>query len=232
MSYRQALALATLLDEVNTRAPRRSTASDGWIGDAAHRSRTSDHNPWVDDGVVTARDFTDDPSGGHNATEFAEFLRTSRDPRIKYVIDQGRMFSSYDSSGGPAWAWRNYSGSNQHIQHTHVSVQPYKNLYDSVTPWGWADARTDNDLEATMFCKQGDKGSPAVNYWQRVLRQLGQNVTVDGDYGAGTAKAVAAVTGSNGEQIGSYQMLVLNLRLYGRGGKSLTLADIAKALTD
>lgn len=64
MSWRLAPALVTLRDEINKRFPNRSTISDGTIGDAAHASRDSDHNPWVIDtdgvGVVTAIDITED----------------------------------------------------------------------------------------------------------------------------------------------------------------------------
>lgn len=231
MSWRVALALDTLLDEVNARAPKRSTASDGSIGDADHASRTSDHNPWVpppNGGVVTARDITDDPANGHNATELAEFLRLSRDPRIKYVIDQGRMFSSYPTSTCPAWTWRSYSGVNAHLQHTHVSVQPTPSLYDSTRPWGWADKEapmTAGDFVAGVA--KGDKGGQ-VRYWQRKMNRAvpaEHRIVADGDYGAATVALLKRITGGDGDQIGAVQAdriehaIDVHARMKAGGGK-------------
>ena len=201
MGWRVALSLDQLLDEVNARAPRRSTISDGSIGDAAHSSRTSDHNP-NSRGVVQARDITDDPRGGHDATAFAEYLRSTRDPRIKYVIDQGRMFSSYSTSSRAAWQWGPYTGVNAHKQHTHVSVNDNPSLYDSTKSWGWADANA--ATEVSMFVNKGDKGT-AVRYWQRRLNRCvpqDDRITPDGDYGPATDKLVKAVTGRDGGKIG------------------------------
>lgn len=195
MSWRVAAALDVLLDEVNAAAPNRSTVSDGSIGDTAHSSRTSDHNP-NSRGVVRARDFTDDKTGGHNADDFAEFLRRSQDPRIKYVIDEGRMFSSYPTSSYPAWTWRPYSGVNAHTKHTHVSVQDAPSLYDSTKPWGWSSATTE---EATVYCKQEDTGQ-VVAGWQVRLRFLGAyEGKIDGVYGANTVAAVSEIVGPNND---------------------------------
>jgi hypothetical protein len=121
MAWRVAYSLMTILAQVDEAAPNRSKAADGTIGDAAHSSRTSDHNPDAN-GVVRARDITHDPANGADMHALTEALRLSRDPRIKYVIWNARMFSSYATSTFPAWAWRPYSGSNLHLKHAHLSV--------------------------------------------------------------------------------------------------------------
>jgi hypothetical protein len=82
MTWRVASSLEVLLKQVNEKYPQRSKVADGAIGDAAHASRGSDHNPWVHDGnvgIVTARDFTHDPLHGLDSEHLAEALRLSRD---------------------------------------------------------------------------------------------------------------------------------------------------------
>lgn len=115
-----AAPLVSLYLQLNATAPRRSTVSDGSIGDAAHSSRASDHNPVR--GVVRALDITDDPAGGMDALWLREALRASEDPRIRYVISEGQMFSAYPTAKHPAWTWRPYNGVNGHFQHVHISV--------------------------------------------------------------------------------------------------------------
>lgn len=110
-------ALTYLLAQVNAMAPSRSKASDGTIGDTAHASRKSDHNPDAF-GIVNAIDITHDPENGCNAALIAEALRKSHDCRIKYVIHAGRIFSSKVLP----WTWRPYTGENAHAHHVHVSV--------------------------------------------------------------------------------------------------------------
>lgn len=137
-TWRVARSLEVLLMQIDKRAPNRSKASDGAIGDAAHASRDSDHNPWVQDngvGIVTARDFTHDPVRGADMRKLSERLRRHRDPRIKYVIFDERMFSSYPTSGYAAFTWRPYYGPNPHGTHMHVSVLPEKEYYDSRKRW-------------------------------------------------------------------------------------------------
>lgn len=129
-----------LLGEVNASAPTRSKASDGGIGDARHARSVSDHNPCRCCRVVTARDFTHDPAGGFDAGAFAEWLRhrvaTGREPRVKYVISNRRIFSGVNQPH-PAGVWRKYTGANPHTKHVHVSVRHDAQHYDNAAPWGW-----------------------------------------------------------------------------------------------
>ena len=140
MAWRVAKSLDVLLKEVDTRWPGRPKQSDGTIGDKNHQARNSDHNPWClppRGGVVTARDITEWVTDGVEMNDvLAEHLRARRDPRIKYVISDGRMFSSYPTRACPPWTWRKYSGTNAHTKHVHVSVQSAPGLYDSKDPWG------------------------------------------------------------------------------------------------
>jgi hypothetical protein len=134
MAWRVAKSLLRLREQVNTMAPDRSKASDGTIGDAAHASRTSDHNPWVKDGsigIVTAMDITHDIPHGCDAQALVDALVNSRDPRIKYIIYNRRKISSKIQP----WVWRNYTGANPHTKHFHLSVLPDKAFYDSEESW-------------------------------------------------------------------------------------------------
>ncbi len=136
--WRVALGLETLRKQLNAKFPNRSKLSDGGIGDPSHQSRSSDHNPWVREGsmgVVTARDFTHDKANGCDCEKLAESLRAARDSRVKYIIWNRRICSSFPKNGKPAWAWRAYAGSNGHTHHLHLSVKPAKSLYDSETSW-------------------------------------------------------------------------------------------------
>lgn len=136
MTWRVAESLDVLLAQWNAAHPGRLVASDGSIGDAAHATRESDHNPWVGpaaDGkmIVTARDFTHDPAHGADADALAEALKQRKDPRVKYVIRARRIWSLARDSEG----WRPYAGPNPHLKHVHVSVSPLERLYDSTAHW-------------------------------------------------------------------------------------------------
>lgn len=126
-------SLKTLLAQVNKLAPKRSKASDGWIGDQAHMSRHSDHNP-EPDGTVDARDFTNDPSGGCDARKLAQAILDSRDPRLSYVISNGEIaHGRLGAKGKKPWTWYKYTGANGHFHHCHVSV--LDEGQDDTTPW-------------------------------------------------------------------------------------------------
>lgn len=116
-----------LRKQVNTRWPERDKRSDGWIGDSAHSSRTSDHNPdWSDEfspGVVRAIDMDEDLLGPSFpdpdvGRRLADQLRGAgmTDGRIRYVIHEGLI-----TSGLRAWRWKPYAGTNPHDHHIHVS---------------------------------------------------------------------------------------------------------------
>jgi lysozyme family protein len=141
--WRVAAALKQLRAQADAAFPHRDKANDGTIGDAAHQSRASDHNPWVTDGgsgVVTAIDITNDPGHGCAAERIVEALRASRDRRIKYLIWNRRIANASAIGAVAPWTWRAYTGPSPHDHHFHLSVKADKALYDDDTPWSITNA--------------------------------------------------------------------------------------------
>ena len=139
-SWHVARSLNVLRDEINASAPKRSKASDGSIGDAAHSARLSDHNPCSCHGAVCARDLTHDPAGGFDSYKFADWLRSrcqsGVEKRVKYIISNRRIASGTIGN----WNWRSYSGANPHSKHCHVSVSHGPSAFDNPKSWGWKAA--------------------------------------------------------------------------------------------
>lgn len=159
---RIANSLAVLRGQVDVAYPSRDKSSDGWIGDAAHQATVSDHNPNAA-GVVQALDITHDPSGGVDTYHLAEVLRANRDPRIKYVISNGKIFSSLVSP----WQWRTYTGVNAHAHHIHVSVDDDPSKYDDGRTWNLhlppQLAMQFTGITATVFGGPGDEQPTAYS---------------------------------------------------------------------
>lgn len=184
MTWRVAKSLLLLREQVNAAYPNRSKDSDGTLGDASHSARTSDHNPDTD-GVVKAMDLTHDPKNGFDSYGFAEMLRQNRDPRIKYVISNHRIWSSQVDP----FVWRPYNGSNPHDHHVHISVMKSANLYDSTTPWKLGAIAVTRPptvpvKEPRSTVKLGDTGYN-VEYLQRML-----GVKESGQFDEATMEAV------------------------------------------
>lgn len=195
-----AKSLETYRAEVNARWPKRRKDGDGTIGDAAHASRSSDHNPWVVDAkgrhVVTAIDITHDPAGGCDSYALAEFLRKSRDPRIKYIISNRKIASAQDD-----WAWRKYTGKNPHDHHMHMSVHETEALCNSTKEWGIADAHVipataeEHPPEMPPTLRKGAEGKYVILLQQR-LGFTGKSV--DGKFGEQTWSKVKSFQAAKG----------------------------------
>jgi len=118
----------TLRDQMNRKFKKRDKRSDGWIGDAAHQARKSDHNP-DHNGVVFAIDI-DENFGPRKwaptpikarrlANQLARYAKSGKpgSDRIKYVIYNGRIASG--TYRDFFWTWR--KGNWGHYQHIHIS---------------------------------------------------------------------------------------------------------------
>lgn len=141
MAWRAAKSLLTLHAQLKagSRAAPPATGAAEWglIGDVAHDS-TSDHAPHDFPGwgsqIVTAADFPNRPDLGLNAAAVLDAIRQSRDSRVKYGISNGHIFSNRPVGNYAAWAWRPYSGSDQHETHGHLSVVGDARA-DDTRPW-------------------------------------------------------------------------------------------------
>jgi hypothetical protein len=127
-------SLVRLRTEVNATWPTRSKASDGWIGDAAHAARASDHNP-DNSGRVHAIDVT--VAGIDKARLIA---RAIADPRTAYVISDRRIWENPAAYPGRGY-WRAYTGTNPHVAHVHISSRR-GSWADSTASWGVSTAAT------------------------------------------------------------------------------------------
>lgn len=131
-----------LVAEINARWPKRDRSSDGTIGDAAHATRSSDHNPFVVKngiGIVRARDVDKDGIDAPWLVEHLRQLGARGDPRLRpggYIIFNRRITSPDFSR------WNAYNGSNPHTMHFHVSFSTDTGPagFDSTAGWGITNA--------------------------------------------------------------------------------------------
>lgn len=189
MVWKVCPSLETLHGQLNQLAPSRSRVSDGSIGDAAHATRSSDHNPhlylrgmhWV-----SARDWTNDPRGGLDCTKLATSLISSRDSRIKYLIWDGRICAG--AAGPSPWRWRSYSGTNPHRAHLHLSVVDGAGALDP-RAWQLPDLAPGRDTTSYQLGTVGPGVlhlQQILNRWYPTLPQL----TEDGTFGPKTEERV------------------------------------------
>lgn len=140
MAWRAARSLLVLHRQLQAGAPRArppATGADEWglVGDAAH-DPTSDHTPhnfagWGSQ-IVTAADFPNRPDLGLDAHQVLDDIRRSKDPRAKYGISNGEIFSNHaveeHGRSYDPWDWRPYLKSNgtypadRHFTHGHLST--------------------------------------------------------------------------------------------------------------
>ena len=125
-------SLIAARNEANAIAPRRRRTSDGWLGDAAHQARESDHNPTSVGGqqMVHALDLSHDPAGGFDAHAHARNIAARHDPRVKYIISNRQIWNPSVSPN-----WRPYRGTNGHTIHIHISIRPTTAARNDTSPW-------------------------------------------------------------------------------------------------
>jgi hypothetical protein len=145
--WRTATSLLVLLGQYNTLFPGRDKSADGTIGDAAHLSRTSDHNPDAN-GIVHALDITHDPKHGLDIAVEAQKLADSRDSRIKYIIVNRKIMEPAKSG----WVWKPYNLEDPHTGHMHISV----NSVNADDPTSW-DITKGEDMPTLATKEQVDQ---------------------------------------------------------------------------
>lgn len=125
MSWKLSAAAERMRKEIDALFPDRDKRSDGAKGDSKHAARESDHNP-DENGWVRAIDIDEDVWGKNNQNPTIANVLAGRiaaigktDPRIKYVIFEGKIWSKNLN-----WKGRPYSGSNSHEHHIHISFNP------------------------------------------------------------------------------------------------------------
>lgn len=190
MSWRLARSLVRLREQLNLAYPGRDRTSDGAIGDAKHKSRKSDHNAWITyqgTGVVTAIDIDEDVDQTGTVEPIIKAIQASLDPRVKYIIYEGRI-----TIKGDIGKWKKYNGVNPHKHHAHISVSADPRLFDDERTWTLglptdtvASAPPDETVKPLV-----KRGSIAPNEIMLIQRRL--MLTADGHFGAKTETEVKA----------------------------------------
>lgn len=165
-----AASLVNLRAEINARWPKRDKRSDGWIGDAAHAARVSDHNP-DSRGIVHAIDV--DKDGIDPIFVISRCLRDNWP--TKYVIFNRKIWT-------PANDWRSktYTGSNPHTGHIHISIKSGVNWESA--KWHWGIATPDPQQPPAQISGSVDEMSEWRFYFDTAQSQL--NVISGGLFGA------------------------------------------------
>ncbi len=186
MGWRLAESLKKLREQINAAYPNRDKSSDGSIGDTSHSARKSDHNPNAA-GVVCAIDIDEDLTPTNTVAGIVAQLQISKDPRIKYIIYEGRI-----TVKGDITRWKPYTGVNPHRHHAHISVNSDPRLADDRREWAIAGALDAQDEPPPVAktattprdLKIGDEGDD-VKALQKAL-----GINADGIFGRNTRATV------------------------------------------
>jgi hypothetical protein len=116
-------AAIAVLRQATAIKPLRKKASDGLLPSAAHINQ----NPNSDHNTGYAVDLTHDKLGGIDCVNLFQELKA--DKRVKYLIFQGKIWSVDRASEGD----REYTGSNKHNKHLHISIK--EGCGDDTSPW-------------------------------------------------------------------------------------------------
>jgi hypothetical protein len=118
-------AAIAVLRQATAISPSRKKVSDGLLPSKAHinQSPNSDHNTGF------AVDLTDDPKHGIDCADI--FQKLKEDKRVKYLIFKGKIWSVERAAEGD----REYSGSNPHNKHLHISIND--GMGKDTSPWFW-----------------------------------------------------------------------------------------------
>lgn len=118
-------AAIAVLRQATAISPSRKKVSDGLLPSKAHISQSpnSDHNTGL------AVDLTDDPKNGIDCADI--FQKLKEDKRVKYLIFKGKIWSVERAAEGD----REYSGSNPHNKHLHISIN--ESMGNDTSPWFW-----------------------------------------------------------------------------------------------
>jgi hypothetical protein len=118
-------AAIAVLRQATALFPKRKKLSDGLLPSLAHRkaSPNSDHNTGL------AVDLTHDPKNGIDCAVIFEKLK--EDERVKYLIFDKKIWSKERANEGN----REYTGSNPHTKHLHISINDGQG--NDTSPWFW-----------------------------------------------------------------------------------------------
>ena len=186
-------ACRAALKEATQRWPNCRTASDGIMCDG-------NHDPSSDHCAGNAFDLTHDPANGCDAHALVEGLRQRRDPRVKYIISNRRIWNL-----GIVDAWRPYNGVNSHTVHAHVSIHAaHRN--DTSPFWSAAPGPVHSgggdDWRTHPQLKRGVGDPSMVRHMQdlliRAAHDLSQEVGADGKFGPGTERELKAYQAHRG----------------------------------
>lgn len=165
--YFLAPSLVSLRNEINAAHPGRDKSSDGWIGDAAHNARKSDHNPdYAAGGIVRAIDVDKDGIDTNRLLAVA-----TANPRVEYVIWNRGIYTRQNG-----FRRANYTGSNPHDKHMHISIRP---TAAGAAAGGWGYSGGAAPTPAPGSAPWGS-GKPVNVVAQEVIR---------GEWGSGTDRA-------------------------------------------